>query len=66
MEYNTKVAIERYQSGEQPSCSFSIDEIHFTYGYGQLDDFGHWEFEILHAYLTRGEMKKWEPQKRPE
>ena len=57
LSQNEIEAIARYNAGEQPCCSTSIDEDTFTYGYGELDDFGFWEFQIPHNFLIKGEVR---------
>lgn len=37
--------IERYLSGEQVGVSTSIAD-YITYGYGRLDQYGHWEYPV--------------------
>lgn len=54
---NELEAIRRYTAGVKPSCSTFIDEVTMTYGYGELSDFGSWEFEIPHSVLSQGEPK---------
>lgn len=52
-----EIAISRYFKGETPNCSTSIDENTLTYGYGELDDYGFWQFQIPSVFLNKGEAK---------
>ena len=42
---NEEIAIERFNSGEEPSYSTGICE-NITCGYGRLDPCGYWEFPL--------------------
>lgn len=44
-------ALRRYQSGETLHFSTGIDE-RITYGYGELDQYGFWEFPLRYNYLS--------------
>lgn len=39
-------ATKRFLNGEKYTCSTFIDDVTTTYGYGILDDYGSWEFEL--------------------
>lgn len=43
VEDNFKIAIKKWNNGEPYMISMGIDKVE-TYGYGQLSDFGFWEF----------------------
>lgn len=42
-------AIRRFEAGEKPGYSSGIDEA-LTCGYGELDDYGFWEFPLPKKY----------------
>lgn len=56
---NELLAVFLYQCGVRPGVSTFVDEVTFTYGYGYLDDYGSWEFEVPHQFLNRNEPKEW-------
>lgn len=43
-------AVRRYETGERLGFSIGIDEL-MTYGYGELDNNGFWEFPLRYEYL---------------
>lgn len=43
-------AKRRYDAGERLNFSTGIDNT-LTYGYGALDDFGYWEFQVRYSDL---------------
>jgi hypothetical protein len=44
-------AKKRYEFGERLNFSTGIDG-HITYGYGELDEFGFWEFPLRYEFLN--------------
>lgn len=55
MEANLKelIAILLYKLGIEPSISTFIDEVTITFGYGELDWAGGWEYEVPPKHLTK-------------
>lgn len=43
-------AKRRYDSGEKLNFSTGIDDS-ITYGYGQLDNYGFWEYQLRYNHL---------------
>ena len=50
---NEVIAIIRFLFGENPSISTFIDGNTLTYGYGELDDFGCWQFELPFSFCKK-------------
>jgi hypothetical protein len=46
-------AIIIYLTGKKPSCSTFIDEVSITAGYGQLNDFGDWQYSLPKKYIKK-------------
>lgn len=42
-----------FKLGARPCCSTAIDEETTTYGYGQLDEYGFWEFPVSSETVER-------------
>jgi hypothetical protein len=51
-ESPTAVALKRYSTGETPKTSFDPEGT-ITAGYGQLDYFGFWEFQLPEAFVEK-------------
>lgn len=53
----TRMALVKYLSGEQPSFSSDLlDEL--TAGYGELSEYGEWEFPLPPKFIYRFLVKK--------
>jgi hypothetical protein len=51
MPADQREALRRLRAGEQLNFSTAIDG-YITYGYGNLDECGFWEFPLRWEYLT--------------
>jgi hypothetical protein len=49
----TIIAILLYKIGIRPNVSTLIDEKTTTYGYGNLDELGIWEYDLPSKYVRR-------------
>lgn len=45
LKKNHQIAIERYKNGEKPNVSSTLED-EITYGYGEVDEYGFWEFPL--------------------
>lgn len=41
--------------GVKLKCSSAIDDVHITHGYGELDEFGFWEYPAFFSKIHRDE-----------